>query len=164
MIYLGQIARIPLLKSYDDFKRASDIGKRLSELHINYEELEPNQNYFKVEKQSLLQEDDSLYKVVKMKLEKREDNEPYKLIYNEQITIAEIPKEIENYKISGRTVLAWLIANYQIKTLDNGYIKDPNNYKGGKYIFDLVLSLITLAIESQKLTAQLPLIKDNYKT
>ena len=162
-----EIARVPFLKSYADFKKTSDIGKKLSDYHSNYEAIDPKKDYYKIEKQHYLlpvkeEQKDNFYKVVKMKLGKKEEREPYSLIYNEHITISNIPKEVDNYKISGRNLLTWLIANYQRKELNNGYIKDPNNYKGGKYIYDLVLKLITLAIESDKLIKQIPKIKGNY--
>ena len=162
-----EIARIPILKTYQDFKKTSDIGKTLADMHANYEEIKPNEEYFEVEEHNLLKKKEELgdrfYRVQKMKLAKKKETQEYfSLVYNENITISHIPKEIDNYKISGRNVLAWLIANYQVKELDNGYIKDPNNYKGSKYIFDLVLKLISLAIESDKLIKQVPKIKNNY--
>ena len=46
---------------------------------------------------------------------------------------------------------------------DSGIIDDPNQYdpiKGGKYIFDLILSLITVSLETQKLIASLPEYKE----
>ena len=161
-----EIARIPLLKTYEDFKKVSAIGKNLSDWHVHYEGIEANPKYYRIEeKEDLFKKKEALgddyYKVKKMKFDRKAEG--LKLQYNEHLCINNISREIEDYKISGRNVLAWMIANYQVKTLDNGYIKDPNNYKGGKYIFDLVLKLITLAVESTKLIKELPKIEGNYK-
>lgn len=38
-------------------------------------------------------------------------------------------------------------------------MNDPNEYnldKGGRYVFDLILSLITVSLETQKLIKKLP--------
>lgn len=41
-------------------------------------------------------------------------------------------------------------------------INDPNKFKpkGGKYVFDLILSLITVSLETQKLIKELPEYKE----
>ena len=42
------------------------------------------------------------------------------------------------------------------------FINDPNKFKpeGGKYLFDLILSLITVSLETQKLIKELPEYKE----
>lgn len=42
----------------------------------------------------------------------------------------------------------------------SGIVNDPNTYAGGKYIFDLLLSIISVSLKTQELIAQLPEYKE----
>lgn len=147
-----EMPRIPFLK---DFWGWSNIGKDLIDLHLNYEKAKPYAGV-KIEKNT---ED---YKVTKIRylLKDRKDT----IIFNDHITISNIPLKAYDYVVNGRSPIDWVLDQYQY-TVDkeSGIIDDPNTYdevKGGKYVFDLILSLITVSLETQKLIKELPEYKE----
>lgn len=100
-----------------------------------------------------------LHEVTKIKLvpDKR------RLIYNEHITIDDIPQEAFDYIVNSRNAIAWLVDQYQVSTdKESGIINDPNKYTGGTYILKLVLSVINVSVKTQNIIKYLPQI--NLKT
>lgn len=149
------IPRIPILKNKDKF---IDIGQELSKLHLNYEEIEPYKN-LSIEIKNL-----ATYKVKKMKFLK-ERNHAKKLvddkstiIFNEDITIKNIPEEAYNYIINGKSAIQWIMEQYQIKMDKNsGITDDPNLYSDDeKYIFNLLLKIINVSVQTVDLVNSLP--------
>ena len=132
--------RIPISK---DFKNLSVLGKKLATLHLNYEN---NEMFKKVKfKDGILAEtdNDEFYKVTKMK---KLGND---IIYNQNITIENIPSKAFEYKINGKSAIDWIIDRYQISIDKKSLIENnPNDYQGGKYIYELLLKIIDLSIKS----------------
>lgn len=147
-----EMPRIPFLK---DFWGWSNIGKALIDLHLNYEKAKPYAGV-KIEKNT---ED---YKVTKIRylLKDRKDT----IIFNDHIIISNIPLKAYDYVVNGRSPIDWVLDQYQYNVdKESGIIDDPNTYdevKGGKYVFDLILSLITVSLETQKLFKELPEYKE----
>ncbi|WP_121066698.1 DEAD/DEAH box helicase [Helicobacter pylori] len=134
--------RIALSK---DFKALSTLGKELAELHLNYESGEMHTS---VEYKTLMNaEIEGYYDVSKMT--KKGD----RIIYNHHITITQIPKKAFDYVVNGKSAIDWVIERYQI-TIDNkkgkgSLIKNnPNDYAGGKYVFELLCRVIKLSVKS----------------
>ncbi len=134
--------RIALSK---DFKALFILGKELAELHLNYESGEMHTS---VEYKTLMNaEIEGYYDVVKMKKEKD------RIIYNQNITITKIPKKAFDYVVNGKSTIDWVVERYQI-TIDNkkgkgSLIKNnPNDYAGGKYVFELLCRVIKLSVKS----------------
>ncbi len=134
--------RIALSK---DFKALSTLGKELAELHLNYESGEMHTS---VEYKTLMNaEIEGYYDVSKMT--KKGDS----IIYNHNITITKIPKKAFDYVVNGKSAIDWVIERYQI-TIDNkkgkgSLIKNnPNDYAGGKYVFELLCRIIKLSVKS----------------
>lgn len=147
-----EMPRIPFLK---DFWGWSNIGKALIDFHLNYEKAKPYAGV-KIEKNT---ED---YKVTKIRylLKDRKDT----IIFNDHIIISNIPLKAYDYVVNGRSPIDWVLDQYQYNVdKESGIIDDPNLYdeeKGGKYVFDLILSLITVSLETQKLIKELPEYKE----
>lgn len=80
------------------------------------------------------------------------------IIYNSDITIEDIPEKAYEYIVNGRPAVEWIIDQYRIKKDRNsGLIDDPNDYSTDqKYIFDLLLKIINLSIQSVHLINDLP--------
>src|SRR5690606_32748978 len=96
-------------------------GHKLSELHLNYERIEPYP-YVNIETRTT-----PSYKVVKMKYPKKGLRD--KIIFNKDITITGIPEKAYEYVVNGRPAIEWIIDQYQIKIDKNSGIKDdPNDY------------------------------------
>lgn len=81
--------------------------------------------------------------------------------YNSWVTIKNIPLEAYEYVVNGRSAIEWIMERYQIKT-DNasGITNDPNDWASEnekpRYILDLLLSIITVSLETMKIVNGLP--------
>jgi len=81
--------------------------------------------------------------------------------YNEHITLSNIPAEAYEYVVNGRSAIEWIMESYRIKTDKDSHItNDPNDWAAehGKprYILDLLLSVITVSVETVRIVAGLP--------
>ncbi|GAA7600105.1 DEAD/DEAH box helicase family protein [Helicobacter pylori] len=124
-----------------DFKELSVLGKELAKLHLNYESGEMHAS---VERATLMNaEEKGYYDVEKMK--KIGD----RINYNNHIAITKIPKKAFDYVVNGKSAIDWVIERYQ-KTTDKGSLieNNPNDYAGGKYVFELLLRVIQLSVKS----------------
>lgn len=150
------LPRIPLVNSAADFKAFSSAGRELADLHLNYEKRLPPE--------SVVVEGDTgdNYLVNKMKFKSKEDKT--EIIYNSQITIKNIPLEAYDYVVNGRSAIEWIMERYQVKVDKASQIKnDPNNWarehNDPRYILDLLLSIITVSVETVKIVNSLPKLK-----
>ena len=141
------LARIPIVKNKEQYV---EVGKALMDLHLNYEEV-PVYDGVDV---SLL--DNPSYKVTKMKFIKKDDRST--IIYNNDITIRNIPEKAYQYMVNGRSAIEWIMDQYQVKTdKKSGITDDPNDYSNDeKYIFNLLLRIINVSIQTVDLINSLP--------
>ncbi len=131
--------RIALSK---DFKELSILGKELAKLHLNYENGEMHAS---VEYKTLMNaEEKGYYDVETMK--KIGD----RIHYNNHIAITKIPKKAFDYVVNGKSAIDWVIEHYKKKTTDKESLieNNPNDYKGGKYVFELLCRVIKLSEKS----------------
>ncbi len=127
----------------EDFKELSILGKELAELHLNYENGEMHTS---VKYTTLMNaEVEGYYDVVQMKKDKKGD----RIIYNQNITITQIPKKAFDYVVNGKSAIDWVIERYQ-KTMDKDSLieNNPNDYAGGQYVFELLCRVIKLSEKS----------------
>lgn len=125
----------------EDFKELSVLGKELAELHLNYESGEMHTSV----KHNLLEsaEVEGYYDVEKMI--KKENS----ILYNKNIAITKIPTKAFDYVVNGKSAIDWVIERYSItKDKDSLIENNPNDYAGGKYIFELLCRVITLLVKS----------------
>ena len=80
------------------------------------------------------------------------------LIYNENLSIRDIPEHAQRYVVNGRSPLDWVIDRYQVKTdKASGIVNDPNEYSDdARYIVDLVEKLITVSVRTMEIVDALP--------
>lgn len=150
------LARIPVVKNKEKYV---EIGKKLINLHINYEKVEPY-NGCKIE-----MVDNPSYQVKKMQFAKKRNPETGKLendrstiIFNSDIKISDIPEKAYEYVVNGRSAIEWIMDQYKI-TIDkkSGITDDPNDFSDDpKYIFNLLLRIINLSLQTVDLIHQLP--------
>ena len=126
-----------------DFKALSNLGRNLANLHLNYEN---GELYKEVEFQALADiNNDEMYKV--KQIIKSKDGAT--LHYNANINLKNIPPKAYSYKINGRSAIDIFIDRYQIKQDKASLISNnPNDFRGGKYIYELLCRLIVLALKS----------------
>ncbi|GAA7075739.1 DEAD/DEAH box helicase family protein [Helicobacter pylori] len=131
----------PRIALSEDFKELSVLGKELAELHLNYESGEMHAS---VEYKTLINaEEKGYYDVETMK--KIGD----RIHYNNHIAITKIPKKAFDYVVNGKSAIDWVIECYKKTTDKDSKIKNnPNDYAGGKYVFELLCRVIKLSIKS----------------
>ncbi len=142
--YKNSLAKeAPRIALSEDFKELSTLGKELGELHLNYEsgEMHTSVEYNLLENAEV----EGYYDVVQMKKDKKGD----RIIYNQNITITQIPKKAFEYVVNGKSAIDWVIERYQ-KTMDKDSLieNNPNDYAGGQYIFELLCRVIKLSEKS----------------
>ncbi|KHL78026.1 DEAD/DEAH box helicase [Helicobacter pylori] len=142
--YKNSLAKeAPRIALSEDFKELSILGKELAELHLNYESGEMHTSV----KHNLLEnaEIEGYYDVVQMKKDKKGD----RIQYNHHITITKIPQKAFEYVVNGKSAIDWVIERYQ-KTMDKDSLieNNPNDYAGGKYVFELLCRVIKLSEKS----------------
>jgi len=150
------LPRIPLAANLADFQAFADAGRRLSDLHIGYEQMEP----YPLHEQAPMGVDKwDLYRVTKMKWQNKETKK--ELIYNSHITLGDIPAEAHEYMLGSRSALEWLIDRYQVKTdKASGIVNDPNDWarehNDPRYIIDLVKRVTRVSVETVRIVKTLP--------
>ncbi|GAA7899759.1 DEAD/DEAH box helicase family protein [Helicobacter pylori] len=142
--YKNSLAKeAPRIALSEDFKELSMLGKELAELHLNYESGEMHTS---VKYTTLMNaEVEGYYDVIQMKKDKKGD----RIQYNHHIAITQIPKKAFDYVVNGKSAIDWVIERYQ-KTMDKDSLieNNPNDYAGGKYVFELLCRVIKLSEKS----------------
>jgi len=153
------LARIPVVAEKEKYV---EIGKKLMDLHINYEEVPV---YGGVQ---IVANENPSYVVKKMKFGNKRDAESGKLekdkstiVFNSDITIKDIPEKAYEYVVNGRSAIEWIIDQYQVKTdKKSGITDDPNDFSSDpKYIFNLLLRIINVSVQTVDLVNSLPKLK-----
>lgn len=151
-----EFPRVPNVKNKERYVK---IGKKLMDLHLNYEEV-PVFEGVSIESKS-----NPSYEVKKMKFAKIRNSETGKLendrstiIFNTDITIRDIPEKAYEYVVNGRSAIEWIMDQYQIKTNKKSGITDnPNDFSNDpKYIFNLLLRIINVSVQTVDLVNSLP--------
>ncbi|WP_180810504.1 type ISP restriction/modification enzyme [Staphylococcus sp. 17KM0847] len=78
--------------------------------------------------------------------------------FNNYIIIETIPLEVHQYIINGKSPVEWVMDRYELKTdKKSGIYEDPNEYSEyPEYIFNLLLSTITVSVRTMELINRLP--------
>jgi predicted helicase len=140
-----ELPRIPYAPDFHAFAKA---GKRLAELHVDYEKQKPYDLEHKEKPGEKLN-----LRVEKMRLSKDKQT----LIYNYYLTLTGIPKETYDYRLGNRSALEWVIDQYQVSTdKRSGIINDPNRDDDKEYILRLIGQVITVSLETVKIINALP--------
>ncbi|MFB5339211.1 DEAD/DEAH box helicase [Enterococcus faecalis] len=142
------LPRIPEVK---DKEKYVEIGKKLADLHLNYEDV-PAYDGVNI----VFKSDNPSFKVKKMKHPKRGQLDT--IIFNEDIVITDIPERAYEYVVNGKPAIEWIIDQYQVKKdKKSGIVDDPNEFSDNpKYIFNLLLSIINVSMQTMDLVESLP--------
>nr|WP_294858677.1 type ISP restriction/modification enzyme [uncultured Fluviicola sp.] len=156
------LPRLPLIEDVKDFWAFSNAGRKLAELHLNYETVPA---YFGVDVSSFENGkgvDSSIFKIEKMRFPKKDQKNS--IIYNSKITISNIPDEAYEYVVNGKSAIEWIMERYAVTThKDSGITNDPNDWADDignpKYILDLLLSIINVSVQTVEIVKGLPKVK-----
>jgi predicted helicase len=149
------LPRLPLVDKMEDFWAFSRAGRKLAELHLNYETIEKPAEVIVTYTPALTVN----YRVEKMRFPSKTDKS--RIFYNPQITIDNIPPEAFAYVVNGKSAIEWVMERYAITMhKDSGITNDPNDWAtesgNPKYILDVLLGVIKVSLETVKIVDGLP--------
>ena len=147
------LPRIPMV---EDFFAFAEAGRRLADLHVHYDTVDP---------WPLDGLPDPGVSPRELRVERTRFGGPARtpdrsvIVVNPHIALAGIPEEAHRYQLNGRSALEWLIDRYQVKVnKSSGISNDPNNWDGGgpRYIVELVARIVRVSVETVELVEGLP--------
>lgn len=161
------LPRLPLVESPDDFWAFSRAGRSLAELHLGYEHVEPYAGCRTIYSPLTNRGDEINYLIDdKVRFGKLDSKTADKRIihYNAGITIENIPLEAYDYVVNGKSAIEWVMERYAVKTDPASQIENnPNDWcrehDDPKYIYNLLLRIITVSLETMKIVRSLPKLK-----
>lgn len=155
-----ELPRIPCVKTAADFWAFSKAGRKLADLHLNYETVEKYQ--LQIVGGGLLLTDAD-YRVEKMRYGKKgKDKDLTTLIYNDKITLTGIPLEAYDYVVNGKPALDWVVERQCVKTdKDSGIVNDANDWavetmNNPRYPLELFQRVVTVSLATMKIVRSLP--------
>lgn len=159
------LPRIPLVDDVNVFMDFYKAGKKLAELHLNYETVAPCPGV-KVEGDRALtgtDDDYEYYKIVdKMRFRSKQDHSA--ILYNGHITVTDIPEKAYEYIVNGKCAIEWIVERYCVSVDKKSLIKNDCNdwgkeHKKPRYILDLLLSVINVSVQTVDIVKGLPKLK-----
>lgn len=184
-----ELPRIPAVKKFKDFQAFSQAGRDLAHWHLDYETVACYPATLKLTiggkkgttdvvtadtaglaglRKSHKLKDEHFY-VRKMKFAKRKDPETGKsvndkttVIYNEYVTVTDIPLAAYDYVVNGKPAIEWVIERQAVTTdKASGIVNDANLWatetmQNAAYPLELLLRVITVSLETMKIVHGLP--------
>lgn len=155
------LPRLPLVETVTDFWAFSKAGRKLAELHLNYETVAPSPDV------SITGDDGKTYTVDKIRPLKKDQKDT--ILYNSKIMVSNIPAKAYEYVVNGKSAIDWIIERYQVKTDDkSGIANDPNEWAkevgNPRYILDLLLSIINVSVQTVDIVNSLPKVDFGIET
>ena len=147
------LPRLPLVEDVRDFWAFSKAGRKLAELHINYETVPPFEGC------TVTGAESGFFTVEKMRFPKKDQKDT--IHYNSRITITSIPAKAYEYVVNGKSAIEWVMERYAVTThKESGIKNDPNDWANEvgnpRYILDLLLSVINVSVQTVDIIQSLP--------
>ena len=161
-----ELPRVPCVKPVEDFRAFRDAGKRLGERHVGYEDVEPYPAAVDTGGKLPVDDPEVVYRVTGMKhpgTGKSKDRST--VIYNDHITVRDIPDAAWDYVVNGKSALSWVMERQAVKRdRASGIVSDANRYAvetvgDPRYPLDLFLRVITVSLETMEIVRALPELK-----
>jgi len=164
------LPRIPQVSTGDDFWAFSKAGRELARLHTEYEAVDPWPELTYTHAAGFDAGHVDAYRVLKMKHPKIVNpvdpdggkvDDLSRIIYNDWITIEDIPERAYSYGLGSRSAIAWVIESNRVKTdKASGIRNDPNDWAiehdDPTYILDLVGRIVTVSMRTLDIVDALP--------
>lgn len=160
---------LPHIPHAAGFHTYASVGRKLADLHVNYERVEP---YPSVQEEASLHAPEDAWQRYRIGSQMcftklgRKKKDPTRLEYNEYVTLSGIPSESQHYVISGYSPLEWIIDRFYVTTDIKGgslIVNDPNDFlrEQGRpdAVVDLIKRLVTVSMRTQELLATLPALE-----
>ena len=148
-----ELPRIPFTpdtgsKSSTGFWSFAKAGQRLSEIHINYEDM-PEYPLTFIETPDIPLD----WRVEKMRFSK----DKMQIVYNDFLTLDGIPPKALVYRLGNRSALEWIIDQYRVtEDKRSGIVNDPNREDDPQYIVKLIGKVIKVSLETVEIVEELP--------
>ena len=166
---MKQLPRIPRMKTFDVFNKFKSAGKDLAHLHLHFDDFN-NETIANYEKSLTIHKDAENYEVSKIEYAKFDKSEgkkgnaaknKSKIIYNNNITIENIPAAVQEYIVNKKSALDWIVERCCVKQdKDSQIVNNFNDYckeiGNPKYIYQLIINVIYISLESVKIINNLP--------
>ncbi|HYG88181.1 MAG TPA: type ISP restriction/modification enzyme [Azospirillum sp.] len=169
---LKELPRVPPVKKREDFARFVAAGRKLGDLHVGYESVEPYPATVKQGDLALahIPDPEKFFRVEKMTFGKRgKDKDRSTIIYNANITLTNIPLEAYGYVINGKSAIEWVMERQGVSVdrynpdtkKGSGIVNDANRYAietigNPRYPYDLLRRIIAVSLETVNIVKSLP--------
>ena len=142
----------PRIPFYDDFSQWAEWGKKLMDLHLNYESVEPY---------ALTREDSGRGDrpvAPTCRLIARKDKGIIEI--DTQTTLSGVPAEAWEYRLGTYSALEWILERYKEKKPKDPTIAEKfNTYKFADYkeqVIELLMKVCTVSVETMKIVKEMP--------
>ena len=175
------LPRIPIVERVEDFMDFYKYGKRLADLHLNYETVAPYPGVVVKGDRKVTYEtkhdpatggfiedttnpDDYDYFHIWDKMRFKSKDDKSTIIYNGNITIENIPEKAYEYVVNGKSAIEWIVERYAVTQDKKSLIKNDANdwskeHHKPRYILDLLLSVINVSVQTVDIVKVLPKLK-----
>jgi predicted helicase len=159
------LPRIPIVEKVEDFMDFYQYGKKLADLHLNYESVPAYPGVVvKGDRKATGAEEDYEYFRVWDKMRFKSKDDKSTIIYNGNITIENIPAKAYEYIVNGKSAIEWIVERYCVSQDKKSLIKNDANdwakeHVKPRYILDLLLSVINVSVQTVDIVRALPKIK-----
>jgi len=157
------LPRLPLVEKPADFWAFSEAGKKLADLHLNYEDQPKPKDVLlngKPIPNKPFPEDQLIVNQMKFPAKDKKDT----IIYNPYISISNIPPKAYEYIVNGKSAIEWVMERYAVTIhKESGIKNDPNDWavehENPQYILDLLLAVIAVSIKTVDIVDGLPKVE-----
>ena len=175
------LPRIPIVERVEDFMDFYKYGKKLADLHLNYETVAPYPGVVVKGDRKVTYEtkrdpatggfiedttnpDDYDYFHIWDKMRFKSKDDKSTIIYNGNITIENIPEKAYEYIVNGKSAIEWIVERYCVSRDKKSLIMNDANDWGKehhkpRYILDLLLSVINVSVQTVDIVKALPKLK-----
>ena len=147
-----ELPRVPFAPEFHAFAAA---GRRLAELHLDYENGEewPLEVVFAQSGEPAPE-----HCRVGERAMRFADDDRSVLIVNDHLRLAGIPPKAHEYQVNGRTPLEWFIDRYRItRDKDSGILNDPNGwFEEPSDLLAAIRRIVRISVETTHIVAGLP--------
>lgn len=160
-----ELARIPWVRTPEDFWAFSRAGRALGDLHVDYESVEPHPVTIKQGdlRTAVIKDPKAFYRVEKMRFGGNgREKDKTTVVYNANITMQDIPLEAYDYVVNSKPALEWVMERQAVTTdKASGIVNDANLYAietvgDPAYPLKLFKRVITVSLETMKIVRSLP--------
>ena len=159
------LPRIPIVEKLEDFMDFYQYGKKLADLHLNYESVPAYPGVVvKGDRQATGAAEDYDYFHIWEKMRFKSKADKSTIIYNGNITIENIPEKAYEYIVNGKSAIEWIVERYCVSRDKKSLIMNDCNDWGKehhkpRYILDLLLSVINVSVQTVDIVKALPKLK-----